>query len=81
LLAAVDAGNVVGELALLGSDRPRTANVVAATAVRALALKASELAPLARRNPEILTKLSIAVARALAERLRRANATIRSLTR
>jgi len=81
LLASVDAGNVVGELALLGGHQPRTANVVAATAVRALELKASDFAPLTRRHPQIAVKLSIGVARALAERLRRANATIRSLTR
>ncbi len=78
-LASIDAGNVFGELALLGGP-PRTADVVAATPVTVLELKAADFASLSPGHPEIHAKLVIAVARSLSERLRRANAAIRTLT-
>jgi glutaminase len=77
-LASVDAGNVVGELALLG-QRTRTAAVVAATPVRVWALRAAEFTPVSRDYPEIRAKLLTAVGQSLSERLRRANAIIQSL--
>jgi glutaminase len=77
-LAAIDAGNVFGELALLGGPR-RTADVVAATPVTVLELKAAAFAALAPDHPAIQAKLIAAVARSLSERLRRANAVIRAL--
>jgi len=77
-LASVDAGNVIGELALLGQRR-RTATVVAATPVRAWALSAAEFAPVSRDYPEIRMKLLTAVGQSLSERLRRANLIIQSL--
>jgi glutaminase len=79
-LASIDAGNVVGELALL-TNRRRTADVIAATPVEALALKATDVAAVARNYPEIHAKLIAAVGESLSERLRRANAVILSLTR
>ena len=78
-LASVDAGNVVGELALLG-QRSRTAAVVAATSARALALQAPEFAPLSRDYPEIRVKLLTAIGKSLSERLRRANGVIQLLS-
>ncbi len=78
-LASVDAGNVVGELALLG-QRSRTAAVVAATSARALALQAAEFAPLSRDYPEIRVKLLTAIGKSLSERLRRANGVIQLLS-
>jgi glutaminase len=79
-LAAIDAGNVVGELALL-SNRRRTADVIAANAVTALVLHASDFAAIAQSHPTIHAKLIAAVGESLSERLRRANAVILSLTR
>ena len=78
-LAAVDAGNVVGELALLGHG-PRTAAVIAATRVRALALDTARFRTVSRDYPEIRVKLLAAVGQSLSERLRRANTIIQSLT-
>ncbi len=80
ILASIDAGNVFGELALLG-DHPRTASVVAASPARVLELSAAGLAAVIRHNPEIRAKLLSGVGRSLSERLRQANAVIRSLTR
>jgi CRP-like cAMP-binding protein len=79
-LAAIDAGNVVGELALL-SNRLRTADVIAANAVTGLVLHASDFAAIAQSHPKIHAKLIAAVGESLSERLRRANAVILSLTR
>jgi CRP-like cAMP-binding protein len=79
-LAAIDAGNVVGELALL-SNRRRTADVIAANAVTALVLHASDFAAIAQSHPKVHAKLIAAVGESLSERLRRANAVILSLTR
>ena len=79
-VATIEAGNVFGELALLGTQ-PRTANVVAAMPVTVLQLKASRIAALSARHPLIRAKVVAAVGRSLAERLRRANAVIRTLTR
>ena len=80
ILASIDAGNVFGELALLG-DHPRTASVIAASPARVLELSAAGLAAVIRHNPEIRAKLLSGVGRSLSERLRQANAVIRSLTR
>lgn len=79
-LASIDAGNVFGELALLGGA-PRTADVIAATRVTVLELKTADFAALSSGYPEICAKLVAAVARSLSERLRRANVVIRALTR
>jgi glutaminase len=79
-LAAIDAGNVFGELALL-SNRRRTADVIAASSVTALMLQASEFAAIAQSHPKIHGKLIAAVGESLSERLRRANEVILSLTR
>jgi CRP-like cAMP-binding protein len=79
-LASVDAGNVVGELALL-SNRRRTADVIAATRVSAAVLTAADFASIARNHPRIHAKLIAAVGESLSERLRRANAVILSLMR
>jgi glutaminase len=78
-LGTVEAGNVVGELALLGSPR-RTADVVATAPVTALELTTDGFEALGRAHPAIQSKLLIAVGRSLSERLRRANAEIRALT-
>jgi glutaminase len=78
-LASVDAGNAVGELALLGHGA-RTAAVIAATQVRALALDTAQFLAVSRDYPEIRVKLLAAVGQSLSERLRRANAIIQSLT-
>jgi CRP-like cAMP-binding protein len=79
-LASIDAGNVVGELALL-SNRRRTADVIAVTTVSAWVLTAADVLSIARRHPQIHAKLIAAVGESLSERLRRANAVILSLTR
>jgi CRP-like cAMP-binding protein len=79
-LASVDAGNVVGELALL-SNRRRTADVIAATRGSALVLTAADFASIARNHPRIHAKLIAAVGESLSERLRRANSVILSLMR
>lgn len=79
-VASVDAGNVVGELALL-SNRRRTADVIAATSVRVLELAATTVASISQNHPKIHAKLIATVGESLSERLRRANAVILSLTR
>lgn len=79
-LASIDAGNAFGELALL-DNQPRTASVVAASAVRVLEMQAAELSALLRHHPEIRAKLLAGVGRTLSERLRRANSIIHALTR
>jgi CRP-like cAMP-binding protein len=79
-LASVDAGNGVGELALLSNLR-RTADVIAATTVSTLALTAGDFASIARNHLRIHAKLIAAVGESLSERLRRANAVILSLMR
>ncbi len=78
-LASIDAGNVFGELALLGGPR-RTADVVASAKVTVQELKAADFTLLSNAQPAIRAKLVAAVARSLSERLRRANAVIRALT-
>jgi CRP-like cAMP-binding protein len=76
-LACVDAGNVVGEPALL-SNRRRTADVIAMTTVSARVLTAVDVALIARSHPRIHAKLIAALGESLSERLRRANAVIAS---
>ncbi|MDB5405729.1 MAG: hypothetical protein JWL84_641 [Rhodospirillales bacterium] len=77
-LAAIDAGNVFGEVALLGKP-PRTADVTAITAATVLELTAAAFAALSHKHPGIGAKLVIGVARSLSVRLRRANAAIQAL--
>jgi CRP-like cAMP-binding protein len=79
-LGAVEAGNVVGELALLGGEQ-RTAEVVAAGSVSVLELRAESFAALGLSHPAIAGKLLVAIGRSLAARLRRANAEIGALAR
>ena len=79
-LGTIDPGNIFGELALLGA-RKRTADAAAAAQVSVLQLDAAHIARIAARHPVIHAKLVTAVGRSLAERLRRTNAVIRTLTR
>jgi hypothetical protein len=79
-LACVDAGSVVGELALL-SNRRRTADEIAVTTVSARVLTAADFALIARSHPRIHAKLIAAVGESLSDRLWRANAVIASLMR
>jgi eukaryotic-like serine/threonine-protein kinase len=60
-LAEVSRGAVVGEMSIL-TDGPATADVVAKTPVRALALLAGDFRDLAGRNPEITIVLTNVVA-------------------
>ena len=63
-IAHVSSGAVVGEMSLL-TDQPATANVVAVSDVRVLALKASDFQAVAGPNPEI----AIVLTRLVADRL------------
>ena len=60
-LAEVSTGAVVGEMSIL-TDGPATADVVAKTPVKALALLAGDFRDLAGRNPEITIVLTNVVA-------------------
>lgn len=79
-LGTVDAGNIVGEMALLGGGA-RTAEAVADTRASLLALTADSFATLGRAHPPIQSKLLAAIGRSLAARLRRANTEIGALAR
>jgi glutaminase len=79
-LGTVEAGNIFGEMALLGGGA-RTAEVVADTHAHLMALAADSFAALARTHPRIERKLLVAIGRSLAERLRRANREIGALMR
>ena len=63
-LAEVDAGQVVGEIALL-SNQPRSASVTAVTAVRALRIGDAEFLDLLERMPLLWLKIT----RTLADRI------------
>ena len=79
-LGAVEPGNVVGELALLGGAA-RTAEAVAATRTTTLELSAATFTALGASHPAITAKLLVAIGRSLAGRLRRANGEIGALAR
>ncbi|QQS12080.1 MAG: glutaminase A [Rhodospirillales bacterium] len=76
-LGTVEAGNVLGEVALLGPGR-RTATVRARTAVGVLVLTADAAARLHEEAPDVQRELLLAVGRSLRERLRRANLEIQA---
>lgn len=75
-LGTIDAGNVFGEVALLGEGR-RTATVRSRTAARALVLTEGATTELFATLPGVHRKLLIAVGRSLGERLPQANVEIR----
>lgn len=79
-VSTVEPGTVFGELALFG-HAPRTADVVAVSSGTALVLDRDALDDLAANAPAAHNALVIAVGASLAERLRRANAEIRALSR
>ncbi|NWG24040.1 MAG: glutaminase A [Pseudorhodoplanes sp.] len=79
-VATIEAGNMFGELALLEGGK-RTADVVAATDVECLVLTHEALDILSEQSPELASHLVFAVARSLAERLRRATREIAALAR
>jgi len=79
-VSTVEPGTVFGELALFG-HAPRTADVVAVSSGTALVLDRDGLEDLAVNAPAAHNALVIAVGASLAERLRRANAEIRALSR
>ncbi len=79
-VSTVEAGTVFGELALFGQG-PRTADVIAASNGRVLVLDRKGLDALAEEKPHLHAALVLAVGATLAERLRRANAEIRALSR
>jgi CRP-like cAMP-binding protein len=79
-VSTVEPGTVFGELALFG-HAPRTADVVAVSSGSALVLDRDGLEDLAANAPAAYNALVMAVGASLAERLRRANAEIRALSR
>jgi glutaminase len=79
-VSTVEAGTVFGELALFGNG-PRTADVIAATKGAAMVLDRDALDDLRDNAPEAHAALLLAVGASLADRLRRANAEIRALSR
>ncbi len=79
-VSTVEAGTVFGELALFGQG-PRTADVIAASKGSVMVLDREALDDLLENAPETHAALVLAVGASLAERLRRANAEIRALSR
>jgi len=79
-VSTIEAGTTVGELALFAGGK-RTADVVAASKVRSLVLHRRQFEALAAAEPLIWSKLLRAVGHSMADRLRRANAEIRALSR
>ena len=77
-LSTISPGLAFGELALLDGGT-RSADVIADEPARCFVLPIAELQALGRRHPEIATKLVFNIARELSDRLRRADAEIRSL--
>jgi glutaminase len=79
-VSTVEAGTLFGELALFGSG-PRTADVVAASRGSVMVLDRDALEDLQAVAPATHSALMMAVGASLADRLRRANAEIRALSR
>lgn len=79
-VSTIDAGNMFGELALFGRAQ-RTADVIPATDGEALVLSADGMARLRDEHAEAYTGLLLAVGSSLTDRLRRANAEIRALSK
>ena len=79
-VSTVEAGTAFGELALFGNG-PRTADVIAASKGTVMVLDRDALEDLQQNAPEAHSALLIAVGASLADRLRRANAEIRALSR
>jgi len=79
-VSTVEAGTVFGELVLFGTG-PRTADVVAASKGAVLVLDRDALEDLQQNAPETHVALVLAMGSSLADRLRRANAEIRALSR
>lgn len=79
-VSTIDPGNIFGELALFGRP-PRTADIIGTMDGDLLVLTAEALDRLREERPDIHGCLMIAVGRSLAERLTRANETIRALAR
>lgn len=79
-VSTVEAGTAFGELALFG-HAPRTADVIASSNGSALVLDREALDDLHANAPAAHSALVLAVGASLAERLRRANAEIRALSR
>ena len=79
-VATIDAGTMFGELALFGNS-PRTADVIAVTAGELLVLKRAAFDTLREKHHNAYTALLLAVGTSLSERLRRANAEIRALSK
>ncbi len=76
-LASLTVGTLFGEMALL-SDAPRSADVVAATEVSCLVVKASSIAQFRRTHPELAYHLMAAIAGQLASNLLTANVALKS---
>lgn len=79
-VSTVEAGTVFGELALFGNG-PRTADVISASKGTVMVLDRDALDDLQDNAPETHAALVMAVGASLADRLRRANAEIRALSR
>lgn len=79
-VSTVEAGTVFGELALFGNG-PRTADVIAASKGAVMVLDRDALEDLVENEPATHAALVMAVGASLADRLRRANAEIRALSR
>jgi len=79
-LSTIEAGNVFGELALFERS-PRTADVIARAPGEVLVLDRIGIAALRADQPSVFADLVIAVGQSLAERLRRANMEIRTLSK
>lgn len=79
-VSTVEAGTVFGELALFGNG-PRTADVISASRGTVMVLDRDALDDLQDNAPETHAALVMAVGASLADRLRRANAEIRALSR
>lgn len=79
-VSTVEAGTAFGELALFG-NAPRTADVIASSKGTVMVLDRDALEDLQENAPETHAALVIAVGASLADRLRRANAEIRALSR
>ena len=79
-VSTVESGTMFGELAIFGNG-PRTADVLGASEGTVMVLDRAGLDDLAENAPEVKAALALAVGASLAERLRRANAEIRVLSR